>query len=240
MSRDFRSKYNQWPTSFGSARGRPLRPRQRELFAELLPKIEIQVPESGKLDPTKCFSSPIDRVWVEIGFGAGEHLAFQAEKNPDVGFIGSDLYKTGIASLLTRVRERNLRNIRLFCDDARVLLSSMQSRAIEKVFILFPDPWPKTRHHKRRIISPQLLDQLSGTLIEGGVLKIATDHPSYLSWILKHMRQHPSFEWKVKRPQDWKSELQGRPITRYEKKALAAGRKCTYLNYVLNTSRTGR
>tara|TARA_B100000686_G_scaffold311188_1_gene354597 strand:+ start:259 stop:792 length:534 start_codon:yes stop_codon:yes gene_type:complete len=176
---------------------------------------------------------------MEIGFGAGEHIAFQAEKNPDVGFIGCDLYKPGTASLLTLIRERNLDNIRLFCDDARILLSCIQRRTIEKVFILFPDPWPKTRHHKRRIISKKVLDELSGILIQGGELKIATDHPSYLIWILRHMQQNASFDWKVKRPQDWKSELQGRPITRYEKKALAAGRNCTYLKYILNTSRTG-
>ena len=235
MIRNFHNQNNQWPRSFGPARGRPLRPQQRELFAALLPKIEIHTPMSGKLDPTACFSFPISRVWMEIGYGAGEHIAFHAEKNPDVGFIGCDFYKPGTASLLTRIRERNLDNIRIFCGDARLLLSCIDKRTIEKVFILFPDPWPKTRHHKRRIISEQFLDQLSSILIDGGGLKIATDHPGYLIWILRHMQQHASFEWKVNRPQDWKSQRQSKPITRYEKKAMAAGRNCAYLNYTLNT-----
>jgi tRNA (guanine-N7-)-methyltransferase len=196
----------------------------------LLPKIEIPVPEGGSgiepglLFPATSCSEALNRLWLEIGFGAGEHLAWQAAAHPDTGFIGCEPFINGVARLLSEIDRTGLGNIRLFQDDARLLLAALPDSSIDRAFILFPDPWRKTRHHKRRIIGPTTLPLLARVLADGAELRVATDDPGYKSWILHHVRASDEFEWMARSPGDWRSRPADWPATRYEAKAGEAGR----------------
>lgn len=204
---------------YGRRRGRALREGQRALIETVLPRLSFTLPERGKLDPQELFAASIDAVWLEIGFGGGEHLAFQAESRPQCGFIGSEVFEPGIAKLLGDISGRALANIRLFVDDARMLIAALPPQSIAGAFILFPDPWPKERHKKRRIVSTETLDDLAAAMRDGGELRIATDDADYAQWIEERIGAHPAFEpiAAAHRPADW-------PQTRYEKKALLQGR----------------
>lgn len=169
-------------------------------------------------------------VWLEIGFGAGEHLAAQAENHPHIHFIGAEVFANGIAACLQKIDERRLENIQFFTSDARELLSALPDHSISRVFILFPDPWPKARHHKRRIISHETLSMLARIMKKGAELRIATDHTDYLHWILVQMQQSADFEWLAEVPADWQS----RPDhvkTRYQAKAEKEGRTPIFLDF---------
>ena len=170
------------------------------------------------------FADPPRSVWLEIGFGGGEHLAAQAELRRDIGFIGCEVFENGIAKLLGEVECRHLANIRLFIDDARLLIGALPAASVERVFILFPDPWPKRRHHKRRIVSRETLDGLARIMSDGAELRLATDDPDYFSWMLECVTGHPAFAWLARRPADWRERPPDWPPTRYEEKARAAGR----------------
>jgi tRNA (guanine-N7-)-methyltransferase len=178
------------------------------------------LPENGAaLDPRRLFDAAIREVWLEIGFGAGEHLAFHAAANPDCGLIGSEVFEPGIAHLLTEVKERQLANVRLFIDDARLVIAALAPQSLGRAFILHPDPWPKERHKKRRIVSRETLDHLAVALRDGAELRIATDDPDYGEWIAERVMAHPDFMpvSTDPRPADW-------PPTRYELKAKSQGR----------------
>jgi len=204
---------------YGRRRGRPLRAGQRALFETLLPPLRFALPESGTLDPRSLFDAAIREVWLEIGFGAGEHLAYQAAAHPDCGLIGSEVFEPGIAHLLTEIKDRPLNNVRLFIDDARLVIAALAPQSLGRAFILHPDPWPKERHKKRRIVSRETLDQLAVALRDGAELRIATDDPDYGEWIAERVAAHPDFVPLPTdpRPADW-------PPTRYELKAQAQGR----------------
>jgi len=214
--------------SYGRRRGRPLRSGRAALMAELLPQLTIAPQPAGAgLSPLELFSTPLTAVWVEIGFGAGEHLAAQAEANPDVGFIGAEPYINGVAGLLARVREAGLENIRLWPGDIRLLLPAFRPGSCGRAFVLFPDPWPKARHHKRRLVAPPLLAELARVLASGAELRIATDDAGYQDWIAEQMAASIAFERISEhrlRPADW-------PPTRYEGKALGEGRQPLYWRY---------
>ena len=212
-----------------------MRPGQRDLVETLLPKIEIDLENDDAFSPTALFANDGRPVWLEIGFGGGEHLAWQAAHNPDIGLIGCEPYINGVVKLLTKVNEDNLQNVRLFRDDARLLVDCLPPNSLHRAFILFPDPWPKLRHHKRRIVSNAVLDRLADALIDGGQLRIATDDPGYLEWILWHMARRAEFDWHARSPSDWRARPDDWPATRYETKAGAAGRKCAFLTYVRKT-----
>lgn len=216
---------------FGRRRGRALRPGRKTLIAGLLPRLAVSIPASGRFDPNALFGPEQRPIWLEIGFGAGEHLAEQAEQHPQVGFIGCEVFESGIAKLLTQIEQRRLDNIRIFADDARLLTAALAPASIDRVFILFPDPWPKHRHHKRRLISRETLDRLAEMMIEGAELRVATDDDDYLGWILERVTQHPAFEWVARRPRDWRKRPADWPPTRYEQKARAAGRSPTFLRF---------
>lgn len=205
---------------YGRRRGRPLRVGQRALFETLLPQLRLELPEAGTaLDPRNLFDKAIREIWLEIGFGAGEHLVFHAAANPDCGLIGSEVFEPGIAHLLTEVKERELANVRLFIDDARLVMAALAPQSVARAFILHPDPWPKERHKKRRIVSRETLDHLASALRDGGELRIATDDPDYGEWIAERVAVHPDFVLQPTdpRPADW-------PPTRYEIKAKTLGR----------------
>jgi tRNA (guanine-N7-)-methyltransferase len=215
--------------TYGRRRGRRLRTSQRTLLESLLPTLAIEAGESA-LDPRSLFAADTKEIWLEIGFGGGEHLAAQAAAHPEVGFIGCEPFVNGVVSLLGHLKSRDLRNVRIWSHDARDLIARLPSGSIARAFILFPDPWPKARHHKRRLIAAPFLDALARVLAHGAELRVATDDADYLEWILERLPSHPAFrpqdraDWHA-RPADW-------PPTRYEQKAIAAGRKPTYLRLV--------
>ena len=202
---------------------------QRVLIDELLPSIEILLSgDATPLNPAKMFPAATSQTWLEIGFGSGEHLIKQALNNPLVGFIGCEPYINGVARILTSISRLGLSNIRIFRDDARILLQALPAQSIERTFILFPDPWPKARHHKRRIVGPKTISTLCRLMPKGAELRIATDDASYKEWILMHILSCNGFEWRARRPQDWQVKLADWPETRYEMKANAAGRQCSF------------
>ena len=219
---------------YGRRRGRPLRPGQQARIEELLPRLALTLPTSGRLDPRTIFGDRPRPVWLEIGFGGGEHLAAQAERDPEAGFIGCEVFENGIARLLAEIERRALGNIRFFTDDARLLLAALAPASIEGVFILFPDPWPKQRHHKRRIVSRETLDRLSEIMIDGAELRLATDDRDYLCSMLEEVTGHPGFVWLAHGPVDWRERPADWPPTRYEAKARAAGRSPAFLRVAKN------
>jgi tRNA (guanine-N7-)-methyltransferase len=189
------------------------------------------LPAQGRLDPAALFASPPEAVALEIGFGAGEHLVWQAAAAPRQGFIGCEVFENGVVKLLADIKRQGVGNIRLFIDDARLLLAALPEAVLARVFILFPDPWPKLRHHKRRIVAPATLDLLAAALIDGGELRLATDDPGYLRWMLEHTTRHRAFTWLARRPGDWRERPADWPATRYEGKARAAGRRPVFLRF---------
>jgi tRNA (guanine-N7-)-methyltransferase len=187
------------------------------------------LPPSGRLDCAALFGPRRRATWLEIGFGGGEHLARQAEDHPETGLIGCEIFENGIVKLLTQIEHRRLANIRIFTDDARLLIAALPPASTERVFILFPDPWPKQRHRKRRVVSRETLDGLAEIMTDNGELRLATDDPGYLCWMLERLTSHPAFEWLARRPGDWRTRPADWPPTRYEEKAHAAGRSASFL-----------
>lgn len=215
----------------GRRRGRPLRRGRREALDRLLPEIGIDLAGADRVDPDRLFAAPPREVWLEIGFGGGEHLAWQAAHNPDVGIIGCEPFVNGVASLLSAMRDRELDNVRVLPDDVRPLLDRLAPASIGRVFVLFPDPWPKARHHRRRIVSSPVLDRLAAAMSAGAELRLATDDMGYLRWMLERLSAHPAFEWTARGPEDWRSRPADWPATRYEQKALRQGRRPVYLRF---------
>ena len=217
---------------YGRRVGRPLPPHRQALVDNLLPAVEIVVDEQTKLlTPRQAFAKSYDAYWLEIGFGAGEHLVWQAGANPNIGIVGCEPYLNGVARLLTEMDSGNLGNIRICRDDARFLLNQLPDASLSRIFILFPDPWPKSRHHKRRIVGPSVIPQLARVLSDGSELRVATDDPGYKSWILQHVLASGDFDWLARRPSDWRQRPEDWPPTRYEQKANNAGRRGSFFRF---------
>lgn len=210
--------------SFGRRRGRSLRAGKQGLYDTLLPALQLS------LDEVPTVFSDAEERWLEIGFGGGEHLAHMAETYPQVGMIGCEPYVNGIADLLKHVDEKKPNNIRIYTDDARDVIAALPEAFLAKVFILYPDPWPKARHHKRRLIQTPLLDSLARVMRPGAQLRMASDHAGYVTWILEHALAHPAFRWDAKRCDDWLKPWSDWIPTRYEQKGLA-GKVPTYLTF---------
>jgi tRNA (guanine-N7-)-methyltransferase len=228
----------------GRRQGRPLRAGRRRLLQELLPGIRIDLPPpGGTLDPAALFARKPEAVWLEIGFGSGEHLAWQASRNPGIGVLGAEYFVNGVAALLQQIEDRGLDNVRILQGDARMLMDALPSESLARAFILFPDPWPKTRHHKRRIVQHETLTRLATLMTDGAELRIATDDPAYQGWILEHAAAHPSFCWPADGPGDWRARPADWPPTRYEQKAIEDGRRPAFLRFrrrVRSTASGGR
>jgi len=216
---------------YGRRRGRALRAAQRKAVAELLPQLRFALPATGVLDSRALFAAPVEAVWIEFGFGGGEHLAAQAAAHPAIGMIGAEVFENGIAKLLREVERAGLRNIRIFPDDARALAAALAPASIARAFILFPDPWPKERHKKRRIVSPELLDDLARALEDGGEVRLATDDMDYARMMLERVIAHRAFRWLAEGARDWRERPADWPPTRYEQKAVRADRKPIYLRF---------
>ncbi len=215
---------------YGRRQGKPLRPGQKARLERLLPRFSV-AGNAALLGPEELFGRPVSDLWLEIGFGGGEHLLAQAEAHPDIGMIGCEPFINGVSKLLGRIEERGIENIRVFCDDVRLLFPRLGEASLGRVFILFADPWPKTRHHKRRIVNRATLDALSRLMKDGAELRIATDHMPYARWILQHVLAHADFEWLAEGPEDWRRRPADWPPTRYERKALQSGGRCVYYRF---------
>ena len=218
------------PNTYGRRIDKPLRARPAELMKTLLPKIAMPDPTAEKIDLKNVFPEA-DEVWLEVGFGGGEHLAWQGRQNPTVGMIGAEPFINGVAKLVTQVDDQSLENIRIHFGDARPLMEALPDHSLTRLFVLHPDPWPKARHHKRRMISPWFFKEAERLIKPGGILRVASDIPDYIRWTLMHSQGAPRFEWTAQCADDWKVRPDDWPQTRYEAKAYREGRVPTYLTF---------
>jgi tRNA (guanine-N7-)-methyltransferase len=202
--------------SYGRIRSRAIKPRQAALMETLLPRLRVP---AQPFDP-KTLMPTARETWLEIGFGGGEHMAAQAARHPDVLILGAEPFQNGVASALRHIDEQGLPNVRLQDGDARELLARLPDASVARVFILFPDPWPKARHHKRRLVNPETLDELARVLTPGGRLRFASDWADYVDWALAHILADGRFRWTAERADDWRMAPADHVTTRYEEKRL--------------------
>lgn len=213
---------------YGRRTGHKLRVGQAAMVEDLLPKLAL--PEKGGLDSQLLFGD--DRpMWLEIGFGRGEHMGAQADANRDVGIIGAEPFLDGVVGAMIEVQERGLTNIRIHNGDALDVLDRLPDACLDRVFLLHPDPWPKFRHSKRRFVNPGPLDMVARVLKPGGELRIGTDHPVYCRWALMQMAKRADFEWLATKPADWQVRPDDWPQTRYEAKARRLGHEVWYFRF---------
>ncbi len=201
---------------YGRRKGPKLSGRQADLRQTLLGELAWKIGS----DPLGQFPNSVQEVWLEVGFGAGEHLVWQATHHPHVGLIGAEPYEMGVAKLLTKLEETPLNTVRIHEGDGRDIIEALPDSSLGRFFLLFPDPWPKTRHHKRRFLQMEMLDQLARVLKDGAELRFATDDKSYLPYALERLMAHPAFDWLAEGPSDWKNRPPDWPPTRYETKAI--------------------
>ena len=202
--------------SFGRIKSRPIKPRQAALMDTLLPRIRVP---AEPFDP-RALAPEAREVWLEIGFGGGEHMAAQAARRPEVLILGAEPFQNGVASALRHIDEQGLTNVRVKDGDARELLSHLPDASLERVFILFPDPWPKARHHKRRLVQADVAAELARVLKPGGTLRFASDWADYVDWSLERLTGNPAFRWTAERAADWRTPPVDHVTTRYEEKRL--------------------
>lgn len=214
---------------YGRSSGHKLRKGQQELMERLLPALEL--PTEGEITARLLFGE--DRpLHFEIGFGSGEHLASRADMLPDHGFIGAEPFLNGIATLLGHIRDKHLANVRLWRGNALEVLSRVPDSALSFLYLLHPDPWPKSRHAKRRMVNDRPVDLFAAKLKAGGEFRLATDDPTYLTWSLMIMQRHAQqFEWLAERPRDFLEPPGGWIETRYGAKSRRQGRRPYYLRY---------
>jgi len=257
----------------GRRRGRRLRALQQARLSTDLPAFRVDLDTVRQRGPRDLFPNEPRAIWLEIGFGGGEHLAWQAAANPGIGLLGCEVFQNGIVSLLHHLeamqtipgldesgsdeqhsigslssqsnrgfsragRLSRPDNVRVFVDDAKLLIDALPAASIDRCFILFPDPWPKARHHKRRLVSPSTMAALARLLADGGELRLATDDAAYLRVMLAVACGHPAFDWMARRPADWQTRPVDWPATRYEQKAIAQGRRPAFLS-LLRRPRAG-
>lgn len=217
--------------SFGRRRGRKLSSRQDHLLADLLPRVTVDPAGPPLMDLGSLFSPVRNETWLEIGFGGAEHLIWQAKEHPNVGLIGCEPFEDGLVKALTAIDDGGLDNLRLWGDDVRPLLRWLPAASISRVFMLFPDPWPKKRHHKRRLFSKDLLRLLARVMRPGAEMRLATDIGDYARTALLAVSQTPEFRWSAECAEDWRSRSPDWPATRYEAKAGREGRCCYFFRF---------
>lgn len=223
-----------WRNFYGRFKGKTLRPEQERRLEEELPRLAVpgvdweSNPDRAPLDPATLLG---DRpLWLEVGFGSGEHMVHQAGRNPDVGIIGCEPYINGVAVALGKIAKSGAENIRLHPGDARDLLDVLPEASVAKAFLLYPDPWPKARHHRRRFVTPEHLAPLARVMKDGAELRVATDIPDYVRQTLEEVPR-AGFEWIATCAEDWRSPWEDWLSTRYEQKALREGRRPHYLTF---------
>jgi tRNA (guanine-N7-)-methyltransferase len=202
--------------TFGRVKARALRPRQARLMDELLPKLALP---ASRFDP-KALCPSAREVWLEAGFGAGEHLAAQAARHPDALLIGVEPFVNGLAACLAHIDDAGLENVRLHGGDVRLVMDCLPDAALSRIYVLFPDPWPKTRHKKRRLIQPDFIGEAARLLGSGGLFRFATDWADYGDWTLERFSWSKAFRWTAERAADWRRPWPDHVATRYERKRL--------------------
>jgi tRNA (guanine-N7-)-methyltransferase len=218
---------------YGRRKGHRLRERGARLIAELLP--QLRLPAEGSIaDLRSLLPANVTDVWLEIGFGGGEHLVASALAHRDVGFIGCEPFVNGMAKALTAIETHRLDNIRLHDGDATLLLPRLPQGCIGRVFLLYPDPWPKRRQRKRRFVSDATVAELARLMKRGATLRFATDIDDYAGWTLARLARSEHFAWTAERADDWRMPFPDWPGTRYEAKAVREGRPPVYLTFVRN------
>lgn len=229
---DFRS----FRKTYGRRLGKRLSPLKKQLVNEFLPKISVSISTTleGKkapnIDLADLFGGECP-VWLEVGFGSGEHLFHQASLHPGVGILGCEIYVNGIASLLGKIRSHPQPNIRIHSGDVRDLFDELPTASISQAFLLYPDPWPKKRHHRRRFVTSEFLVPLARVMKPGAILLLATDIPDYARQAVEEMAKMREFEWLASSRRDWIQPWDDWSSTRYEKKALREGRTPIYLSF---------
>ncbi|NQU58293.1 MAG: tRNA (guanosine(46)-N7)-methyltransferase TrmB [Rhodospirillales bacterium] len=216
------------PDWHGRRHGKKLRPGHKALVENRLPALRVTA-QNPDPDFAATMAGVPAQLWLEIGFGGGEHLAAQARAHPDIGFIGAEPFINGVAKLLSAISDGALQNIRICDDDARPLLDAMAENSVDRAFVLFSDPWPKRRQNKRRFIVKENLDRLARVMKDGAELRFASDHMGFVSWSLQALIEHPCFSWNARRANDWRIPPEDWQPTRYEEKALARGERPAYL-----------
>ncbi len=216
---------------FGRRKGKALRAHQSDLFRSLLPHLAIDLASSPPADLRTLFPCPVDAVHLEIGFGGGEHLIAEAERQPGIGFIGVEAFVNGMAKGLAAIEARNLQNIRLHHGDVVELIAWLPDAALSRVDLLYPDPWPKRRHWKRRFIQERTIAAIARILRQDGEFRFATDWADYAGWTLRRVLQSHDLIWMAERAADWREPWPHFPGTRYEAKAKREGRAPCYLRF---------
>ena len=216
---------------FGRRKGKPLRDQQADALDTLLPVLRVDLQNEAPSDLTALYPSDVTSLRLEVGFGGGEHLAHRALENPATGFIGVEPFVNSMAKFLTGVEEKGITNVRLHDDDATELLDWLPDGSLDQIDLLYPDPWPKKKHWKRRFVSKVNLDRFHRVLKPGGLFCFASDIDTYVNWTLIHCRDHGGFEWTADNASDWLTPYAGWPSTRYEAKARREGRSSAYLTF---------
>lgn len=216
---------------FGRRKGHKLRKQQAELYEELLPKLSVDIAQPVPRDLDTLFPFQPEKLQLEIGFGGGEHLLHEARRHPSTGFIGCEPFINGMAKMLAVIASEKIPNIRLHPGDALYLLEWLPESSLDRIDILYADPWPKKRHWKRRFVSDENVSRFARAIKPGGILRFASDIDTYVEWTLVRLLRNTDFVWLAERADDWRLSWPGWPGTRYEQKAIREGRKPNYLEF---------
>ena len=214
---------------FGRRKGHRLRSRQVDLMATLLPQLAIALDQPAPKNLAEMLSRPVEAVRLEIGFGGGENLIAQARAHAAIGFIGCEPFVNGMAKALALIEARRIENIRLHFGDASDMVAWLPPASLARVDLLYPDPWPKRRHWKRRFVQESSIAAIARLLRPQGEFRFVTDWPDYAQWTLERLIRSPDFTWTAERADDWRQPWPGFTSTRYEAKAKQAGRAPCYL-----------
>jgi len=219
---------------YGRRKGKPLRSTQAAHLEQDLPRFALDLSTLGESaqDLAGLFDRPVTAIRMEIGFGGGEHLLNEATRHPDIGYIGAEAFINGVAKLTTAVAEGGLTNVRLHGDDVVPLLDRLPAGSLDRVDLLYPDPWPKRRHWKRRFVQPDNIERIARLLAPGGRFRFATDIEHYAAWTLRYLLADRRFDWVARRADDWRQPWAGWPGTRYERKAQREGRTPGYYEFL--------
>jgi len=223
------NRANQSRAFFGRRKGHKLRPRQARLFDTLLPRLAIDRTRPAPAELGALFPLPVTEVQLEIGFGGGESMIAQAQQQPQTGFIGVEPFVNGMAKALAAIESRNLRNIRLYFDDAVSLIAWLPEMSLARIDLVHPDPWPKRRHWKRRFVQDEMVAQLGRILRRGGEFRFVTDIADYAAWTLQRLLRSSAFEWTAEHADNWRNPWPGFVATRYHAKARGEGRTSCFL-----------
>lgn len=233
---------------YGRRKGKKLKTSRVVLLEAFLPEVKLRrFDEAETVDPASEFPFVPNGVWLEIGFGGGEHLAEQSRRRPETGFIGAEVFVNGVTSLLAHLSgtegkgnldpenvglaDGRTDNVRVYDEDVRDLFPHFKDGSFDRIYVLFPDPWPKRKHRDRRFIGPKNIPVLARLLKSGGELRVASDDMKYIRWSLEHLMKSDAFEWTAQRADDWRKPPADWVPTRYEQKALAQGKKPVYLTF---------